>query len=191
MQLPGDETDELRRSLRTAGLVQLRGWAKHAARVRELEPAEGEVRSDLQVERITPDRASEWAAILRPAFEFPLGSEEWLAATVGREGWHHYLALEGETPAACAALYVDGGIGTLGFAATRASHRRRGAQSALIARRMADARRLGLEWVVTETDDELPDRPNPSYHNIVRHGLPVVYVRANWGPEPPGSSGPA
>ncbi len=44
---------------------------------------------------------------------------------------------------------------------------------------------MGLEWLVTETDEELPDRPNPSYHNIVRAGMPVRYVRANWGPPPP------
>ena len=31
---------------------------------------------------------------------------------------------------------------------------------------------------------DLPDRPNPSARNVVRLGLPVVYVRANWGPRP-------
>lgn len=42
-----------------------------------------------------------------------------------------------------------------------------------------------MEWIVTETDEELPDRPNPSYHNMLRLGLPVRYVRANLGPPKP------
>ncbi len=57
----------------------------------------------------------------------------------------------------------------------------------MIARRIRDARRMGLDWLVTETDEDLPDKPNPSYRNIVRLGLPVRYVRSNWGPPPPGA----
>ena len=34
------------------------------------------------------------------------------------------------------------------------------------------------------TDEELPEKSNPSYRNVVRLGLPVRYVRANWGPPP-------
>ena len=139
------------------GLVPLRGWAKHAGRVAEVRAPEAAARSDLRVERIGPDRAHEWASIVVPAFSYPEGSADWLAATVGRPGWNHYLALDGDEPAATAALFVSGTVGSLNFAATRPEFRRRGAQSVLIARRIEDARRLGLEWLVTETDEELPD----------------------------------
>jgi GNAT superfamily N-acetyltransferase len=183
---PSDSTPDLTAALRERGLVPLRGWAKHAGAVETLSPDFSTRPSDLRVETIDPERARDWAAILAPAFGYPDGSEAWPAATVGRPGWLHFLAYDGDLPAACAALFVSDGVGILGFAATLPSHRRRGAQSALIAARFRAARRLGLTWLATETDEELPDRPNPSYHNIIRAGMPVRYVRANWGPPPPG-----
>jgi GNAT superfamily N-acetyltransferase len=146
---------------------------------------EAAARSDLRVERIGTERADDWASILVPAFAYPDGAADWLAATVGRPGWHHYLALDGDAPAATAALFVSGSLGSLNFAATRPEFRRRGAQSVLIARRIEDAREMGLDWLVTETDEELPERPNPSYHNVERAGMPARYVRTNWGPPPP------
>jgi len=54
-----------------------------------------------------------------------------------------------------------------------------------VARRVADARTAGAPWVVCETDEERPERPNPSTRNLVRLGVPVAYVRANWGPPKP------
>ncbi len=77
---------------------------------------------------------------------------------------------DGDEPAACAALYVLGPFATLGFGP---DFRGRGAQSGLILRRLQDAASIGRDWIVSEADEELPDRPNPSYHNLVRLGLPV------------------
>jgi len=37
---------------------------------------------------------------------------------------------------------------------------------------------------MSETDEDLPGRPNPSSHNQARYGLRRVFVRANWGPPP-------
>lgn len=179
--LPHIETEALRQDLTHLGLQRLRGWAKHVG------PARGVsgVRSDLDVERIHRDRAETWARLCGEGFHLPAALQPWLAETVGRADWYHYLAFAGDRPAACAALVVNGRFATLCFAATAPEHRRRGAQSALIARRMADAAGLECRWVVSETDEELPDRPNPSYRNVIRLGLPVRYVRANWGPPKP------
>ncbi|MCZ7607122.1 MAG: GNAT family N-acetyltransferase [Planctomycetota bacterium] len=112
-------------------------------------------------------------------------STPWMARLAGREAWRLFGAFDGETLAAAAALYMHGEIGELTWAGTREGWRGRGAQSALIAARFAAAREAGVKWLVTETDEELPDKPNPSYHNMVRLGLPVRYVRANWGPPKP------
>ncbi len=181
---PAELSTRLTVALSERGLVPLRGWAKHAGRVGDLE-SPGETRPDaLRVERIESASGEAFASILAPAFDFPDSSEAWPAATVGRPGWHHYLAYDGRTPAACGALYVTASVATLTFGATRPECRRRGAQTGLIARRILDARDLGVEWIVTETDEELPGRPNPSYRNVVRTGLPVRYVRSNWGPPP-------
>lgn len=179
--LPHIETEALRKNLTALGLQRLRGWAKHVGEA----GAAPEVRSDFQVEEIDGGRADEWARLCADGFDFPSGVRPWLAGTVGRAGWHHYLGFADGRPAACAALVVNRPFATLSFAATQPEHRGRGAQSALIARRARDAARLGCRWVVSETDEERPDRPNPSTHNVVRLGLPIRYVRANWGPPKP------
>jgi hypothetical protein len=54
----------------------------------------------------------------------------------------------------------------LGIGATLASHRGRGAQSALLARRTEPAIRDGCTLVTTETGVPHPGEPGPSYANI-------------------------
>ena len=163
------------------GLIRLRGWAKHVG------PAahDAQADSDLQVQPIGVDHAKAWSAICADAFSFPSALLPWLAALVGREGWRHYLAWDGPDPVACAAMHHHDDVATLTFAATRPAARRRGAQSALIARRLRDAAAIGCRWVQSETDEPLPGKPNPSTSNLERFGLPVRYVRANWGPPKP------
>jgi len=103
-----------------------------------------------------------------------------MCATVGRPGWRHYMAWDGDTPAAVAALHVHGQVGWLGVAATLPAMRRRGAQGALMARRIRDGAALGCRWFVTETGQDRPDKPNPSFHNMMRTGFAVAYHRPNF-----------
>ena len=65
-------------------------------------------------------------------------------------------------------------------AATLPEARNRGAQSALMAARVAEARDRGLRWVSTDTWAEHDAHPNPSQHNMVRAGLTEVHRRPNW-----------
>ena len=179
--LPHAESEALRAAFATRGLVRLRGWAKHIGPAGEIQTRPG----DLHVEPIGRDRAAYWATICAEGFSFPPAFVPWLEALVGRPAWFCYLAFDGETPVGCAAYHARRDFATLTFAATRPAAQRRGAQSALIARRVADAAASGIRWIVTETDEERPDRPNPSTRNVVRLGFPVHFVRANWGPPPP------
>ncbi len=206
--LPHMETPDFRAAAEARGLVKLRGWAKHVA------PASLRIpfRTDLAVHRVAgvargglgevfrggaKERALRaWSAIVVEAFRMPEGFRPWLEALGDRPAWHLYLAWDREKPVAAAALHVaedgratpgmqGGPFGHLNFAGTRPSHRGRGAQSALVARRFEDARTLGVRWVVAETEEDTPGRPNPSHRNAVRLGLPVRFVRANWGPPKP------
>jgi L-amino acid N-acyltransferase YncA len=68
------------------------------------------------------------------------------------------------------------GFAWLGAAGTVASHRGRGAQGALIARRIEDARARGCHSFTTEIAPE----PNPSAHNMERAGFHVAYSRPSW-----------
>lgn len=140
--------------------------------------------TDLHIERAGPDHAKAIADLLVPAFDWPGRVRGWLTRFVGRNSWHHYIAFDGDTPAAMAALYVTGRYGYFGPAATHPDFRRRGAQSALIAHRLRDAATLGCETLITETAEDRPEKPSPSFRNMRRAGFQVAYVRPNYIGEP-------
>ncbi|MET0674652.1 MAG: GNAT family N-acetyltransferase [Bradyrhizobium sp.] len=91
--------------------------------------------------------------------------------TAGQEGCFHYMAFDGQQPVAIATLCTFEGIGYLTSAATAESHRRRGAQQALIARRLERAEALGCTIAVSETLYMLEH----SYRNLQRAGFEVAY----------------
>jgi len=179
------------------GVVPLRGWAKHLGSA-ALDPAPA---PGVRIIRLGSPAAAEvgreaelaqgWAELLAEVFGFPAPFVSWLQALHGRKGWHLYLALDGDQPVATGGLFLAqspaGMVGQLTFGGTHPAYRRQGYQSAMIGRRVEDARAAGARWIVSETDEDLPDRPNPSTRNLVRLGFPVVYVRENWGPPKPES----
>jgi GNAT superfamily N-acetyltransferase len=126
--------------------------------------------------------AKAFAEVATIGFGMPPQWRPWLAASVGRAGWRHYLAWKDSKPVACAALFVRGDAGWLGVATTVPAARGRGAQGALLARRIEDGLALGCRWFVTETGEETPERPNPSFRNMIRAGFKVAYHRQNYMP---------
>lgn len=110
----------------------------------------------------------------------PAATQEWLAATAGRVGWHHYLAYIGGQPVASGALYIEDGMGQLGWAFTRVEHRRKGTQAALLAYRIREAMRLGCTLLSADTYEDTPKRPNSSYHNMLQAGFQLAYARPTY-----------
>ena len=102
-----------------------------------------------------------------------------LAALPGRDGWHWLAAYDGEEPIACGALFAHDRAGWLGAAGTLPEHRGKGAQSAILAARIARARKLGVDVLATETGERSDDGPNTSYDNILRAGFTEAYLRPN------------
>jgi hypothetical protein len=102
---------------------------------------------------------------------------------VATEGLRPYLARIDDEPAAGAALFVHGGVAFLGCASTRSRFRRRGLQSALIARRLRDARgEAELAWIGT-------DPGSGSQRNAERAGFRLAYTQLSFvvptsAPEP-------
>ena len=90
------------------------------------------------------------------------------------------MAWAGDEPAGCGALYVEPPLAWLGMAATRPTHRRQGAQSAVLLARVEAARALGADALFTETGAAAGDGPGPSYRNIQRAGFRESYLRPNW-----------
>ena len=76
-------------------------------------------------------------------------------------------------------MYVRG-ESWLGIGATKPDMRKQGSQSALLARRVADAAKFDARHATTETDVPLANHAAPSYHNILKAGFNVAYVRPNW-----------
>jgi hypothetical protein len=137
--------------------------------------------TEFRVERVEDeDQAISWVVVARMAWYLHGALRLWLLRTIGRPGWHHYLAYDGATPVACSALYVHDRVGWLGFTGTLNHWQGRGAQSALITRRIRDAADLGCRWLTVETKEETPRRPNHSYRNMLRAGFQIAYLRPNY-----------
>jgi GNAT superfamily N-acetyltransferase len=173
---PGAQPPDLDRRLRGRGFAPAYAWMKFR---RDTTPPPA-VETDLRVAEIDEDGAPDFARVATAAYGLP----DWFAdlwfGIVGRDGWHCFVAYAGGEPAAAGALYTSGRTGWFGAAGTLPDFRRRGGQGAIMAARIAKARELGLELLVTETGERIPDRPSSSYRNILRFGFDEAYVRPNY-----------
>jgi hypothetical protein len=140
------------------------------------------VASDLAIAEIGPDRAMDFARPVAAGFAAPPPFQAWLAALPGRAGWRIYAAYSGTEPVAGGALYCRNGVGWLGITATAPAHRRRGAQTVLLARQIADAIATGCRDIAAETGVPVPGEPNHSYANMLRAGFEIAYLRDNYLP---------
>ena len=174
---PSAEPSALRTWLEERGLGYRDDWNKC---YRKGVTAEA-VRTDVRVESIDRSRGDVFSRIACAAFGFPDSVAPWLAASVGRSGWRHYLGSDGDEPIAAGALFVKNQVGWIVAGSTLESHRRRGAQGALMVRRIRDAVDLGCRWLVTETRDGNV----PSYSAMLRAGFELAYRRPNYSLKKP------
>jgi len=153
------------------------GWGWMTFR-RGVDPVEARPTS-LRLVRVGDAEARDFGRIVATGYGLPDAVVPW-AARAAERGWDCWLALDGDEPAAAAGVYIDEGVGYLGFAATLAEHRGKGAQNALLAKRIEHARAAGCDVLVTETGERRDDLPSNSYRNILRAGFAEVAVHANW-----------
>jgi GNAT superfamily N-acetyltransferase len=166
---------EVGASLEAAGFEPDYAWMKF---VRHAD-ASAQAPTDLRVEEIGPEHGAAMGALCATAFELPDWTAGWIGALAGREGWHCYVAFDGDEPAGTGSIYLRGRAGWLGFAGTDPRFRGRGAQSALLAARVRRAAEAGCEVVTTETGEQVEGRPSRSYRNILRAGFREAYLRPN------------
>ena len=93
--------------------------------------------------------------------------------SAGAPGFHHFMAFDGGRPIATAILCVLDDLGYLGAALTAEPFRGRGAQQALIARRVETAASLGCRILVSETLSILKD----SLGNLQKAGFTPVFEK--------------
>ena len=173
---PEAQPSELPGWLKARNLRVSDNWVKM---IRGVEPPPA-IRTDLRIELVGLEYADTYSEIAAIAFGMPPVVRPWLVPIIGRAGWRHYLALDGVRPVGCGALFVKNNIGWLGIAGTLPEARGRGAQGAIMARRIRDAIDIGCQWIITETGEETPERPNPSYRNMLRTGFKLAYPRSNY-----------
>ena len=88
-------------------------------------------------------------------------------------GFARYLAYRDGAAAGGASLHVCGGVAQLCGTATMPAHRRRGVQTALLAKRLADAARQGCDIAAVTTQPG-----SKSQQNVQRQGFELLYTRA-------------
>ena len=157
------------------GLEQGWGWMLFE---RGPEPAPP-VETALDVVAIDAGRAEVWAELVTTSYGLPDASRPVVAAVPSLPGWTAFLALDGDEPAAAAAVWIGGSAAYFGFAATLPEHRGKGGQGALFAARIERAREAGCRTLVTETGELRDERPSASYRNILRFGFEERYVVAH------------
>ena len=158
------------------GFKASRNWAK-MYRGDEAAPV---IPTDLHLAEIGIDQAEAFADVVTTAFEIPAILRPLMKGVVGKPGWRNFIAFEGEKPASAASLFISGEVGWVGNMGTLKKYRKRGAQGALFARCIQDGLALGCKWFVTETGEDMPEDPNPSYHNMLRSGFKLAYLRRNY-----------
>lgn len=135
------------------------------------------------------DRLETWLGVLVEGFATPddrgVPSHESFPADelrnamrdlVSARGFHLYFARREESLAGGASMRLDerDRVAQLCGAATLPAHRRRGVQTALLARRLADASAAGCDLAVVTTQPG-----STSFRNVQKQGFELLYVRAH------------
>ena len=138
----------------------------------------------ISVRRVRRSDSATWVDVVGDVWRAFASRRAWFEARAHAPGWRHYLAwIDGE-PVAAGALFVGtvGGrtVGHLVDGVTLKAWRKRGAQSAIIRRRVSDGMKLGCELFSVETAPPLPGMPLVSFRNLCRQGFDLAYLRESW-----------
>jgi hypothetical protein len=165
-------------------LVRIRGLSEHprvwAKFVRD---GTGDLRphsSSIAVREITSEEGARFGSVAATVYGMPPAAGEWIAALAGRPEWNLYAAFDGGELVATGAIFRKGKFAWLGFAATLATHRGKGAQSGLLRQRLASAFENGARLITTETGIPLEGESAASYRNIGRSGFRIVDSRLHF-----------
>ncbi len=104
----------------------------------------------------------------------------WLVQLRGRPGWQMYAVTDGREVVGGGCLFLSGELALLGMGCIAASHRRRGGQGALMARRIEAAIAAGARHIFTETGEPAAGESNSSLNNMHRCGFVKVVSRLNF-----------
>jgi ribosomal protein S18 acetylase RimI-like enzyme len=114
-----------------------------------------------------------WGIAEKDQDQFKANVRPWL----DQAGWFLYVGRANGQAVAAGTLYLQDGTGYLADAATNPSFRRQGFQSALLRRRIHEARASGADLVFSGATPF-----STSHRNMERAGMRVHFVRSLWTP---------
>jgi hypothetical protein len=174
---PGPRSPEFAERASALGLTPFRrAWTKF--RRPPLPPPAAP--TELRVIEAAAAHARDFGETAAAGFGMPSSLAPWLSALVGRPAWRCYVSYDGEAPVGVGAAFRREGAAWLGVGASLPQGRGRGSQSAILARRIADAVADGAPFLVTETGSRIEGEPQTSFGNILKSGFEIAYERANW-----------
>ena len=137
------------------------------------------VETALRLVQVDAGTVDAWARVVATAYGLPDDALPWFAAIPETAAWQAFLALDGDEPAAAAAVWIEGHSAYFGMAGTLPEHRGKGGQGALFAVRIERALAAGCTMLVTETGELREGSPSSSYRNIRRYGFEERHVVAH------------
>jgi GNAT superfamily N-acetyltransferase len=152
-------------------------WMKF---VRDLSPSTLSEPEGVEVVELDAGEGEPLGRITAEGFELPPWAAVFFSDLPGRKDWRCYAANVDGEPQAGATMLINDGVAEFGMAATLESARGRGCQTALLHRRIEDARAAGCRTLFVETGERTSDRPSASYRNILKAGFKEAYLRPNW-----------
>ncbi len=171
---PGPDMDVVRGWLGQRGFSR-QPWVSYPTLCRERQSPVS-VNTDLEIREVSPQEVA--------AAREQLGDTIWpqYAMSAGKQNFFHYMAFDADRPVAVASLGVFENIGYLMNASTAENDRKRGAQQALIAKRIERAEQMGCSTLVSETLSMLEH----SLRNLQRAGFQQIFEKEVyvWKAEP-------
>jgi hypothetical protein len=136
---------------------------------------------ELVVERVGPGTSDEWAHFLHRVYRLEAGP--WLAALIGRPGWHQYVAREGGEVVAARGMYIGAdGMAWLGMDGPVPGLNTNDYEpdAAICAIAVRDGLAHGARGFLTDIEVASPDMDTPSYDHFGRLGFRRPYVRTHY-----------
>lgn len=137
-----------------------------------------EAASELAVRCVGAEYANCFAELCCSVFGFADPLPALLRASFQHSHWQHWLAFDGDVPVAAAiTVHFEDGVAWIGWVCTLASHRGRGAQSALAVAQLRACHERGVHVVTLEAATGTRRRPSQSLQNYLRLGWTSAYDR--------------
>jgi len=153
------------------------GWAK----LRRTAPADPIDRAGgIATRQVELDEASVFGKMMCSGFGFPAKLEPLWSSVVGKPGWSCFFAELDGGPISTGAMFASGGWAWLGGGTTVPKFRNRGAQKAVIAARLNEGVKQGVQTFVVETAEPSLGERNISLANLAAMGFAKIYTRMNY-----------